>query len=312
MSSFEIDQNLFQIIKQAKNIHLSLAQYHPISSKDVVSGRHTKAGRLSPREHLDQLVRSDRLRDLNCPLIVISIRNVLSNLRCVAYLLKENENKPLAVKDEIFSPQRPYHIIGMKEAGLVMENFTPGAGLENEFNWFFSGVPVLWEGRNEETLYQGIVAESSDHSHVWKIPRGSHPKATEKTREHWENLHEIYMKSLELSTFEASQRLLAYAETHQLEREDNYLHNVLGINDDGHLIQYIGKGRMEKLGEKLRQKGATKGIIVDNSGSSTVYYYAKGYNSNCPVQLFAAPNHRVAGTAYLVIELQDGVYSSLF
>lgn len=311
MSSFEIRQQLWQLIKGVKNIHLSLSQYRNISSKEIVNPLHTKLNRLTPKEHLEQLIKANRLMDLDQPLLVISIRNVLSNLRCIAYLKEVNKNNPLTVNEEVLSAVRPYYCIGMKNDKLTADEIFP-INFENlGYNWFFSGVPVLWEGLNEDEIFQLIVSESSDHSHVWDIPRGLHPKAKEVTRTYWRELHQIFITSLAMPSKIASEKLCAYARKHQLRREENYLHNVLGIDDRGNLVQYIGHGKMEALGNELSKKGVKKGIVVDNSGSTSVLFFPEGYHTKEPIQLFAAPNHRPAGTAYLVIELANGSFETL-
>ncbi|MCB0597335.1 MAG: hypothetical protein H6557_07325 [Lewinellaceae bacterium] len=308
MSSFKVQQSLLLTINGIKKIHLSLSQYGKLKPKDLLTTEHTTAGRLKPEQHVDNLIKAGELADPTSPLLAISCRNILSNLRCIAYKSTAQDGQIASVEEEVFSPHRPYFVFGEKDGRLQMTTFTPETGQEKTFEWFFSGVPVVWENMNEEALFKKIVTEAADHSHVWRLPRGAHPKATENTQQNWEALHGLFIRSIGQPSETAFGHLAKYAAAQHLKREDDYLHNILGLNEAGHLIQYCGKGKLEDLGRHLLSHGVKSAIMVDNSGSVTTIFFPKGAQTENPIQLFAAPNHRHAGTAYLIVELLDAAF----
>ncbi len=302
MVTRQVYQEYTQIIEEHDAIYLSLAQYQAVDKKELASGQHTRSGRLSPKEHLNQLTREGIDLDHGQPLMVVSTRNVMSNLRCIAYLA---EKPGYAQVSEEVIPSRPYHILGLDRSGkLSIGSFDTHSEDPSQFSWFLSGVPVLWGDGSEEELFQRIVTEASDHSHIWRIHRGNHPFATDESRKIWEELQSIFVRTLGDPRESAYEDLVSLAEKKNLEREDLYLHNILGVDRDGtRLYQLIGIGRLEELGQRIHRMGATHAICVDNGGSPVVLNYSKGYGHE-PIQEFAAPNHRPMGTAYLVIQLK--------
>ncbi len=311
MSSFEISLRFFQKLTGIKKIHLSLSRYTLLGKKEVTGKSHTKTGRITPFEHLQRLVSERRIKDLEKPLMILSVRNVLSNLRCVAYIKGYTKDGLARVAEENVHTERPYHILAEKNSGtLTIEEFDSKNGNKADFFWFLSGVPVLWNEGNEKELLERIVTEAADHSHVWHIPRGNHPEATNKTRKQWQDLQDIFIETLPNTRYEAFRKLQAYAKENKLKREDNILHNILGVDDSGKLYQLTANGRLEELGRQIKEQGAKKAICVDNSGSTVVQFYPKGVNGECK-QLVAAPNYRAPGTAYLVIELRDDAFTFL-
>lgn len=295
--------NYSQIINNAKTFHLSIVEYSGIEKKNLTTTSHSKSGRLTIAQHLQKLEKENVLSDGNTPLLILSCRNVLANLRCVGYL--QGKENVACVKEEKESV-RPYFIFGQKSNGsLVMEEFSNTAESRKDYQWFLSGVPVLWDNVSDEQLFQNIVTEAADHSHVWEIFRGSHPEATNDSKQIWEDLQKIFVDTLADSKETAFEKLNTLAQSKKLKREDNYLHNILGVSGDGKtLYQLIGIGKLEDLGKQIQALGATRAICVDNSGSSVVQFYPKGIEGEC-IQEFAAPNHRPPGTAYLVIELEN-------
>ncbi len=309
LESFEISLRFSQKIKGIERIHLSLSQYVPLAKKEVLYKNHTIMGRLTQSEHLTKLVQEGRIKDLNKPLMVISARNVLSNLRSVAYIRGFTNDGLARVAEEITDIKRPYHVLGEKiDGSLRIEEFNPSdVNIKNDFAWFVSGVPVLWDEADEKGLFERIVTEASDHSHVWHIPRGNHPKVADESRKTWQDLQNIFIETLGDTRNDAFVRLKEYAEEKQLKREDRILHNVLGIGNDGFLYQLIAAGQLEDLGKQIKKQGAKRAIVVDNSGSLAVQFYPNGINGECNM-LIAAPNHRPRGTAYLVIEIEDNSF----
>ncbi|KPA09658.1 hypothetical protein MHK_010138 [Candidatus Magnetomorum sp. HK-1] len=312
--SFEFNSTFNQVIHGIDNINLSLNQYKPVSKKNLLGNTHTKESRKTPLEHLEKLAREKVINDFNAPLMVLSVRNVLANLRCIAYL-KGYTDSPISVKEEndLLLESRPYHIFGKKNGKHVIDtlNLKKWDKEKDQYSWFISAVPVLWDDLNDDMIFRKIVTESADHSHVWSLPRGSHPEATDMTRSNWQSLQDIFIKSLVKNEEEAFNELNAYAKKNKLLREENYFHNILGLDSDGNLCQFIAKGKLENLGKQLKKQGVKRALCVDNSGSVTVQFFKKGLAGALNgeyIQLIAAPNQRHRGTAYLVIELKDSKF----
>lgn len=282
---------------------LSLAQYTPVEAKCVVKGNHTKSFRLTISEHVKLLLDSGKINPKK-PTIVLSVRNVLSNLRCGAWVKGLTTRFLSVVGEEAKLSQRPFHVLGMRDGKLeITELFLTKKNLQR-YEWLISGVPVLWDDNSD--LFERMVTEAADHSHIWHIPRGSHPQSTPETVACWKQLHEQFQKVLYLSRKDAFDLIIQH--TKGLKREDMYLHNVLGVDEEGRLVQKIAIGRLECLGSGLRQMGAHRAIMVDNGGSPTVYFCPKGV-TNEGVRIFAAAGHRLPGTSYLFFQVPNSKFS---
>jgi len=307
------------LIKELCDVALSLSLSKSLPAKEVTKPGSTPSyGRIEAHQHLARLIANGRIKQ-DQPVLLVSVRNVLSNLRAIGY--SEVLGKPLTVEGEVFTENRPYHILGWDAAGhFMIREFTPGQDSFDGLTGYLSGVPVLWDEEDEQQLFCRLVSEAADHAHVWHLPRGRHPKATETSLRQWRDLHEVFIAGLNENRERAASELISYAEAHGLKRENGYLHNILGVDDKGHLCQYIGIGCLEGLGQQLRQQfGARRALCVDNGGSVEVRLYPRGLSvlevqrglSGFAVQLFAAPDFRPRGTAYLAIALPDTSFALL-
>ncbi|VEN74914.1 conserved hypothetical protein [Candidatus Desulfarcum epimagneticum] len=316
MPSFQTNVRFEQKITGIHKIHLSLSQFVPPEKKELAGPRgHTKASRLTVKEHLKKMLMEKRILDCNRPFMVLSVRNALANLRCVAWL-KDHTPTPISVSEEygILFKSRPYYLFGEKKGKLVIEkwdpkSWDPDAGLN--FSWFVSGPPVLWDDADKDTLFRMIVPEAADHSHVWRLPRGSHPDATDKTRDQWKSLQKIFMENMTASPESAFEALNGYAVENDLQREDGYLHNMIGLDGEGNLCQLVASGRLEDLGRQMGDRGVKRALCLDNSGSITAQFFHEGIAGAVAGEyrcLVAAPNHRSPGAAYLIVELQDHTF----
>lgn len=286
------------------NAVLSLAQYSPSNEKQVASGKHTAKSRLLIQEHAEKLMTEGRI-DPNIPTVVVSVRNTLSNLRCGAWVRSLTNGFITVAEEDPAKSTRPYHIIGMRKDGQleITELFQKSLP---QYEWAFSGVPILWE----DYLYERMITECADHSHIWHIPRGNHPQATEQTKKTWEQLHEIFRSVLYVDRKTAAKEINKCASG--LEREKGYfLHNAMGVDDDGRLLQLSSMGSLEKLGTELQEMGARRALMVDNGGSISVWFFPSGLKA-AGIPLFALPNHRPLGTAYLFLQLEDAKFKYLW
>lgn len=289
------------VIPPGSRSHLSLTTEESIAKKELTGTDHTSHGRLPIDAHFKRLTKSGHLKPGDT-VLALSVRNVMANLRCFGYVRNITE-APVGVVEDALKSQRPvYALIGCANGSHAIDELELNS-IPEDCRWFVSGVPVLWDKSSETALFERIVTEAADHSHVWHIPRGNHPDATDNSRKKWSELQEIFVAHLEDDRKTAFKALTEAAGN--LERESNIIHNVIGLRDDGSLVQVIGTGMFEELGQRARMLGASRAICVDNSGSSVVQFSPKGKGF---VQLVAAPNHRPAGTAYLFFQLKSDVF----
>jgi hypothetical protein len=307
--SFKTSLLFEQLIDGYSNVILTLSQYHAPEKKDLLGKDHTLEARKTPTEHLSQLISKKRLPE-KTPLLLISCRNVLSNFRCIAYI-KDLMPEPLSVLCEIpGQSKRAYHVFGRKQDKLCIETWDPSKVSYKEFDWFISGVPVLWDNIDQQDLYKKIVTEAADHSHVWVLPRGNHPEATEESRDLWQKIQNIFQDTIHESHENAYVAIENCIKNYNMKRESNYLHNIIGLDNHGNICQIVENGKLEDLGQKLAKRSVKRALCVDNSGSITIQFYKKGFPGQA-CQLAAAPNHRPYGTAYLVVVLSDAGFGSL-
>jgi hypothetical protein len=280
-------------------MHLSMAAGHPLRSKDAALNPEMSEGRLTVREHLSHLVDSCMQQgdpiDPEAPLLAVSCRNVLANPRCGAWNKGRTPRFLTVSEEDPERAQRPYHVLGLKGGQVVIEELVPRRRALNSFEWMVSGVPVWWDGQR---VFPRMLPEVADLSHVFRLPRGQHPLATQETISRWRRLRRIFWDLI------ASPREVTFAEmrreTRGLEREDDYLHNIIGVTPQGQLRVLVANGRLERLGQRLAASGARRALMVDNGGSSSVFWFRRGYRQR-PIQLIAAPNYRPRGTVFLFV-----------
>jgi len=287
---------------------LSLGSYEPIQQKELLSGNHVEFGRKPVEQHLEEVfsVRAASGRPIapNVPLLVVSVRNVLANMRCGAWVRERTAGFITVSEESHIRPARPYHVLAWRANAFEMREIDVAKEALDEYAWGFSGVPVLWD----DFVFERIVTEAADHSHVFELPRGNHPKATEETRVRWKKLNTVFLSSLTKPRPEAFAELMQ--EAAGLKRENGYLHNIIGVDVRGGLQVCVGIGKLEDLGQRLRAAGARRALAVDNGGSTSVDFYPDGMGGE-RVSVLQTPNHRKLGTACLVISLRSKRFESV-
>jgi hypothetical protein len=270
-----------------------------------------RPGRLPADAHCRQLLASGGIQP-GLPTWLLSVRNFLSNLRVIACVGSGTEPRGVAT-EAIAESRRPYHVLGSRrDAGgakrLVVEEWDPRRDTTTTFDWFLSGVPVVWDDESGDQLLRRLVPEASDVSHVWRIPRGKHPEATPETQATWTELNGLFDRLLTATRDEAADQLIKAATDEKLAREDSYCHHLLGVDAQGRLCELIGTGTLEALGAELGARyGVSRAICVDNGGSIEVRHYPKGDAAES-TQLAALPNHRPPGTAYLAVQARTNTF----
>ena len=287
---------------------LSLASNRQLKRKNPTLKQSPAEGRSTVEEHLSHLVQSCKEHGNpiapTAPLVALSCRNVLANLRCGAWIKGRTTGFLTVIEEESARARRPYHALGLKNGRLVIEEFIPRPDTLNSFEWLVTGVPVWWDG---EPVFQRILTEAADPSHVFHLPRGHHPLATKETISRWQRLHRRFLDLVNSPLDEAFREMRKSALG--LKRENNYLHNVVGVTADGRLRVLVGNGRLERLGKRIAECGVKRAIVVDNGGSTSVFYFPRGFRHRA-IQLVAAPNYRPMGTALLIVVRPDQVSRS--
>jgi hypothetical protein len=280
-----------------------------LDQKDLLSaGRKAAEGKFTLEEHLAHLEDREGLpRDR--PLLAFGLRNNLVNLRAMVL----RGGKLWAAEPE--RPQqsrRPYHGLGLREGRFVVESILGGASDGEGLDFLCAGVPVVWDDLSEEDLFDLFLTEAADHSHVFELPRGNHPLATDATRGAWQALHDTFLEHLYSEVPEAAAALRATAEAldFPLTRATDYLHSVLGVDAEGRLVNVVANGRLEDLGHLARQLGCERAVCVENSGSVMPTYLPKG-TAGPLIPLLRAPNFRPWGRALLVVEVGEDSFAAL-
>ena len=303
----------YEVVLPPGSAFLSLSAAS-IEKKDLLSTTPTPAARFTAREHYDLLRTKPKT-----PFAVAGARNVLANLRCVGYSAESAARLGMppgsfaAVAEEHDQPGRPYHVLRRTQGRFVIDEFTPTGSLRDpqpgldDTDWLFSGTPVLWDCEPSE-LFERIVTDAADHSHVWRLPRGRSPEATDASRGQWKALQDVFVATLSASRSDAATELTRLANQSALQREDSYLHSVWGVGAAGELIIVIAHGRLEEVGALVRSRGATRAICVENGGSCGFWIVDQDMDWSPQVK---APNFRPGGTAYAFFELPTARFQAL-
>jgi len=292
----------------AKRFHLMLAHYGNVAAKNVTD-KEMNSEMLSVRKTSEDLVTaySKNLGWHKQPLATVSVRNVLANHRCIAF--QEGNEKPAAVTGEILNSERPYHALALTQSGkLEIKELYVGREKLNDYKWFITGIPALWDDDSE--LFERMLAEAADPSHIYHIPRGMHPAATPRTKQIWHEMRDVFVEYLSAPRSRVSDVLRQIADRYSLERENSYFHHLLGVDSKGRLCELAETGSLEELGLKMKKCfGVDRAICVDNGGSVAMHFYPKGEQGPC--FKLSNLNYRPLGTAFIAIELESASFGAL-
>lgn len=296
-------------VNEYSNVYLSLASNHPIASKDPTFEVRLDRGRLSGFEHFEKLLaeleRVGSSISSGNPVLGISCRNVLANFRCGAWVRGVTPSFLTVQHEDASRSARPYHFLAFRNGRFSIDEEFPKRSYLDRCNWAISGVPIYWDG---EDVADRMLAEMADFSHLFKLPRGVDPSVTPESIERWRFLREVVKQCLYLPRAEAARRFREV--TAGLAVQRTYLHNCAGVTDDGKLIVVIANASLTEIAAKLADLGARRAIVLDNGGSSSVFYF-RNTDVQAGIQLVAGPNFRPAGTAYLFAVLKGDQYCSL-
>lgn len=282
-----------------------------LRSKDLLASEvPAEDGKYSIEQHLAFLTARGEIES-GRPLLVLGMRNNLVNPRAIAI----TRGRAWAAEDE--EPERssrPYFGIGWTNGRFLMETAMggPGSPADAWQDFFCSGIPVLWDDLSGEELFRLMLAETADPSHLFDLPRGKHPQATEQSRAAWKHLHDTFLLHLHGSLDEVAEALCAAIRSlpEPLSRCSTYLHSILGVDATGNLVNVVGHGRLEDLGRAAARLGCRRAICVENSGSVMPTFYPEGARGPA-TPLLRAPNFRPKGRAVLAVELADPTFQAL-
>ncbi len=292
---------------------LSIPALHekaPIETKDLLfSGEVSADGKYSLDEHLQFLHRLGAIQP-NQPLLVLGMRNSLVNLRSPVI----QHGRAYAVAGE--EPERsarPYFGLGNRNGRVVLDCALGNRhGPEEWPDFYCAAVPVLWDQLGDDTVFDLMLSEAADHSHVFNLPRGKHPLATDLTRDAWSRLHAVFERYLhaDQKTISEAMRQEVSSFDPALARSDDYLHAIVGDRPDGTLVCLFGHGRLEDLGRKAQRRGCRRAVCVENSGSIMPTLLPNGLGGEV-IPLVRAPNFRPRGRAVMVFELHDARFATV-
>ncbi|MCX7113012.1 MAG: hypothetical protein NTX45_23415 [Proteobacteria bacterium] len=179
-------------------------------------------------------------------------------------------------------------------------------------DFFCAGIPVLWDCIEGDDLLDLILCEAADHSHVFDLPRGNNPAATDATRYAWQSLQTVFIEQLYSGLPVAATALRRVLDSFNppLRRCDDYFHAVYGVREDGALVCLFAQGRLEELGQIMKQRGCSRAVCLENSGSIMPSFLPKGLEGDS-IPLVRAPNFRERGRAVITITLVHTGFASL-
>lgn len=296
-------------VDEYSDVYLSLASNNSIASKDPSNEVRLHRGRLSALQHFEKL--RDGLERVGSPIpsgnpvLGISCRNVLANFRCGAWVRGVTPSFLTVQHEDPSRSDRPYHFLAFRNGRFSIDEAFPERAYLDRCRWAISGVPIYWDG---EDIEDRMLAEMADFSHLFRLPRGADPSVTPESIERWKHLRELTERCLYLPRAEAARKFREF--TNGLAPQNTYLHNCAGVTVDGKLIVVIANANLLEIAAKLASLGAKRAMVLDNGGSSSVFYF-RDTDVKSGIQLIAGPNFRPAGTAYLFAVLKGNQYRSL-
>jgi hypothetical protein len=281
-----------------------------LAEKDLLRpGAPSVAAKFTLDQHLEHLVARGKV-SCDCPLLALGLRNSLVNLRAPVIVAGE----VYGVENEVPAESgRGYYGIGARGGQLSFGQALGDTGEDwRDADFFCAAPPVLWPGFDDAELLDALLIEAADHSHLFDLPRGNHPQATDVTRAAWAALHEAFTEHLysKRETAVAAMRAALGVLIPTPQRCDDYLHAAVGVDATGALVCIYAHGRLESVGRLAHRRGARAAVCVENSGSISPTYLPGGASGE-RIPLLRAPNFRPFGRALLVIELDEPAFSSL-
>ena len=220
---------------------------------------------LSYEEHLRRL-------GLNRKNVLINgVRNLGNNLRIVGWSEKYGL---FQLRGESATSGREYTCLCKTKTGdLKIErlsfNKKGKPNLKNLF-WAVSGQELVWNGKPNPI--EKIIPYTYDLRHIWKIPgipvkeMGPKPYAGPAIEE----MEDAFVKWMKGNNEKMASSLMELAEEKGYKKEQDYLHNAIGIKKDGKIIIFHQKGSFEEISKALVKISTWKAIEIQEGGSCEV------------------------------------------
>ena len=250
---------------------------------------------------MDKLIHEGRFEEKGQSVLILSTRNVLSNLRCLGYV-KGQSKAPLAVAGEILNSVPRITFLARNRKPITSAygtrtilkikrsmNLTGSYPVSQCYGMRRHRISCLkgWFRRPRTIRMSGHPAGTIPQRLKRHCANGR--VCTISLNQPWAVLGQVaFAKASGICTERGSPKRARIFSTMSLELMEK-------------LLQMITIGQLEAIGQRLRQMGAKRALCLDNSGSCVVRYLPVSETGiSAPfVQMAAAPYHRPLGTAYI-------------
>lgn len=275
----------------------SLSQYSGIDTKNLVRGYPEHCLKL-PEEWL---ALSEQGRPCGGGAVLVqTVRNCIQNLGCVVW----SRGAGLCHSRNEYPEKRtrPYRGVGLlRTGGVCALEFVPSVAPPEEVDFFAAGIPVLWGGR--VLTLEEIAPEVADFAHLWRFPErgGSDNSRFGRFQEAYEEArHRAGPKVAEIM-IDLSRGSSSGGPA--LSREAAYLHNAVGVTQDGGMFMIVANGTLERIGELAKEAGAIAAIVVDNGGSCQISLRRGPGKALRPI--VESFYHRTPSIAVVIVEMKE-------
>ena len=245
----------------------------------------------TPAEHLREMIARGWIGDGS--VLVQTMRNLVQNPRCPAY--RKGTGVCAALGEDVERAGRCYRGIAHRTdgmlAGVALDLTRP---VPDDIRFWGAGIPVLWDG--EVATLERLLPEVGDVRHLFRV------EDPERVR----RLAGVFEATRFLPAADAARALAA--ETTDLPRENDYLHNAVGVGSD-YLVLVAANGPLEHIGRLASAAGASHACVIDNGGSSQIALRRRGGEMRPLLESYYFREPTIALAAY---ELDGEASSGLF
>jgi hypothetical protein len=151
-----------------------------------------------------------------------------------------------------------------------------------ELAWVTSGQPILWDGKVARP--KKVIAETYDVRHVYHLPTtvGDDSQKQRALRQVC-RFTTLWVNQLLKPMAQATRVLNKFASREHLGTEDRYFMGALGADEEGRVYLVQRHGSISDVARALRDRGATRAILLDQGGGVGTYYQS---DRHCPAGAF--------------------------
>jgi hypothetical protein len=160
---------------------------------------------------------------------------------------------------------------GVARFGLKGGTVQTSENIHGKLKWVTSGQPILWD-RNVANP-EDLIAETYDVRHIYRLRTTvGTPSQQEQARKIVADFTHLWVDQLDRPFVKATKVLNDFAAEHRLVLENRYLMNALGVDEEGRIYIVQQQGSMAEIAQTLRDRGATRAILLDQGGSVGTFY----------------------------------------